>query len=127
MARDPLSVLIIDDSVGVCMAAAMMLEEDGYVAEMCHTFQDGMRLALDGDFRVILIDALLGMDSGVELAQELITHDVESKIILISGLADLARELAPYPELQSLPVLLKPFLRAELVACIRKVAGEAAA
>ena len=121
------AVLIVDDSEGVCMAAAMMLEEDGFVVRTCHTLKEGRRLALDGDFRVILIDVLLGMDSGVELAQELVESNIDAKIILSSGLSDLGDELAAFPDLQELPILLKPFGRADLLSCVRKVINEAAA
>jgi len=127
MTRDLPSVLIIDDSVGVCTATAMMLEDECETIEICHTYQEGLPLALSRNFRVILIDVLLGMDSGIKLAQELVDRKTASKLILTSGLDDLSNELSSYPDLAKISVLLKPFSRQDLLACIRKLIDEAAA
>jgi len=109
------------------MAASMMLEEEGYNVEMCHTYQDGFRQAQNGGFGIVVIDVHLGRQSGVELAHELLSNGLKTKFILTSGLEDLTKELASYPDLKQVSVLLKPFTRLDLLDSVRKAMNEAAA
>ncbi len=127
MARPSPSILVIDDSIGVCTAIAMMLERGGYLVAMAHTFQQGLSAAVEEKYDLLIIDVTLGRESGLELAVDIIRRKVSSKIILTSGLHDLSPYLEPYPSLERLPVLLKPFERQKLLDCVHKTLGEAAA
>ena len=127
MAHPSPTVLIIDDSVGVCTAVAMMLERGGYTVAVAYTYQQGLRAATDGNYSLLLIDVTLGRESGLDLAVEILRQNVRSKIILTSGLYDLTPYLEAYPTLINTPVLPKPFELQKLLDCVRETLGEAAA
>jgi len=120
-------VLIVDDSFGVSTAIAMMLEEDGFTVEIAEHYHRGLRLALNGQFQLLIIDVKLGTESGLDLAVEIMRNGIRCKIILVSGLVDLSTEFAEHPELKQTPVLLKPFGRELLLDCVHQTLNEAAA
>lgn len=126
MANVSPNVLVVDDSVGVCMAVAMMLEDDGYTVEMAHTYQRGLRAVLDGNFRLAIIDVSLGRESGFDLATQIVWSNIPCKIILASGWVDLSGEFAKHPELKGVRLLHKPFGREALLDCVRQVIDAAA-
>ncbi len=128
MASCPLpTVLIVDDSEGVCLALSMMLEKHGFRAHTAHTFDEGLRLANQQSFDVILVDANLGSDSGLTLGEQLLQSDPRRRLILMSGSIDIVREAERRPALSGLPVLEKPFTRQEMIEAIKKLVKNRAA
>ncbi|HVZ17247.1 MAG TPA: response regulator [Terriglobales bacterium] len=121
------SVLIVDDSLGVSTAVAMMLEEEGFVVETAHNYDHGLQAAMEGHFKLLIIDVNLGPDSGVRLAEEILQRHLACKVILTSGLLDLSAEFDRHPELNNVPVLMKPFGRNGLLECVHQTLNEAAA
>lgn len=89
-ACDPASVtlrcLIVDDNVGFLAAATMLLERQGLtVAGVASTSADALREATELHPDVILVDVVLGGESGFELARRLAAADDRSPtVILIS-------------------------------------------
>lgn len=118
------AILVVDDSSAVCAAVSMLLEDDGFLVETSESYSEALRIAQDQPFDLILIDAQLGLDSGLKLAQELLVRLPESKIVIMSG-ADLNLHYSS-ADVAQLPVLPKPFNREELLNCVRKVTERAA-
>jgi DNA-binding NarL/FixJ family response regulator len=88
-ACDPASVtlrcLIVDDNVGFLAAATMLLERQGLtVAGVASTSADALREATELHPDVILVDVVLGGESGFELARRLAAADRSPTVILIS-------------------------------------------
>ena len=127
MARPSPCVLIVDDSLGVSTAVAMMLEEEGFRVEMAHTYERALQTATDGYFDLLIIDVNLGPESGTVLAEEVLRRHLPCKMILTSGLLDLSGEFDSHPELKKIPVLMKPFGRKGLLDCVHQTLDEAAA
>jgi DNA-binding NtrC family response regulator len=123
MARSSVpTVLVVDDSDGVCAAVSMLLEEAGYAVESASGYTQALRSAAQNAFDLLIIDAQLGFESGIDLAGQVLSRRPESKIIIMSG-ADLHDSA---DGLLKLPILQKPFSRQELIECVQRVAEKAA-
>ncbi len=126
MTGDQPTVLIVDDSEGVCLTLSMMLEKSGYQTQCVHDLQEGLRLAHDGHYDVALVDRTLGHESGLQLAERLLQSSPGTRVVMMSGSVTLRGEMDRSPKLKHLPILVKPFTRQELLECMRNVLGRAA-
>jgi DNA-binding NtrC family response regulator len=120
------TVLIVDDSEGVCLALSMMLEKSGFRTQTAHGVEEGLRLADQQPHDVLLLDRCLGSDSGFILAEQVLRSNPTQRIVIMSGSVDMHVEMERHPALRHLPVLQKPFSRQELLDCIRAIIDKAA-
>src|SRR5882724_12498831 len=103
-----LGVLIVDDNWLFVEAARDRLEREGLrVVGVAVTSAEALRRAEELRPEVVLVDVMLGGESGFELARRLAAHhrDVRSAVILIStySAADFARPIAESPATGFLP------------------------
>jgi DNA-binding NtrC family response regulator len=126
MTGDQPTVLIVDDSEGVCLAVSMMLEKHGYKTQTAHDSNGALRLADRCHFNIILVDRILGRESGLDLAESLLMSAPQSRIIVMSGSVTIHAEMEAHPQLRRLALLPKPFTRQELLDCLRAVLDNAA-
>ena len=126
MTGDQPTVLIVDDSEGVCLALSMMLEKHGFQTQTVNNASDGLRLTRDQHFDVILLDRTLGRDSGLTMAEELLQFNPIARIIMMSGSVTVRGEMDKHPQISKLPLLLKPFSQHELLECLRAILDRAA-
>ena len=92
--------LIVDDSALFLEAAASVLRRDGVtVAGTAGTIEDALQRAHELRPDVILIDVMLGSESGFDLARRLAETGPEATLILISthDAADFAELIAATP------------------------------
>ena len=101
------SVLIVDDSRLFLEAARDLLEREGLrVVGVAATSAEALRQAEELRPEVVLVDIVLGNESGFELARRLAGHrDGGPAVILIStyAAADFARPIAESPAMGFLP------------------------
>ena len=104
-----LGVLIVDDNWLFAEAARDRLEREGLrVVGVAATSAEALRRAEELRPEVVLVDVMLGGESGFELARRLAAHhhrDVGPTVILIStySAADFARPIAESPAAGFLP------------------------
>ena len=80
--------LIVDDSVSFLETAARLLEREGLsVVGKAYTSDDALRRSRELQPDVILVDVMLGSESGIDLARRLTETDSGAAVILISTLA----------------------------------------
>jgi DNA-binding NtrC family response regulator len=120
------TVLIVDDSEGVCLTLSMMLEKHGYHAQAVHNSKEALSVINDARFDLVIIDRNLGRESGLILAETLKLSDPAARLVMISGSETVRSEIEHHPAIRNLPVLLKPFTRQELLECLRTVLQAAA-
>lgn len=104
----PLSCLIVDDSTGFLRAARLLLEREGLdVAGEATTAAEGHKLARALQPDIVLIDIVLGTDSGFELAQRMADDPLTAgaTVVLISthSAADFAELIEASPAAGFLP------------------------
>jgi two-component system, NarL family, nitrate/nitrite response regulator NarL len=118
----PVRALLVDDNESFLTAASGLLEDEGLtVVGMASTGAEAHALAAQLAPDVILLDILLGGESGFDLARTLVTeHNPTPAVILISthAEADFADLIASSPALGFLP-------KSELSADpIRRILGD---
>jgi CheY-like chemotaxis protein len=101
-------VLIVDDNVSFLGAAQVLLEREGLsVAGVASNTADALRLAAELRPDVVLVDIMLGRESGFALARRLVEDGGggECAVILISthAQADFAELIAESPAAGFLP------------------------
>ena len=86
----PLRCLIVDDNASFLEAAAHILQREGLtVVGAASSIADALRQARELRPDVILVDIMLGQESGFDLARRLAEADVgEPSVILISTHAE---------------------------------------
>ena len=112
----PLRYLIVDDNASFLHTAASLLEQQGVaVVGLASAIDDALRLARELDPDVVLVDIMLGHESGFDLARRLAEMSPGGPtVILISthaeaDFADLIAEspaagFVPKPELSAYAV-----------------------
>ncbi len=70
-------ILIIDDDIELAGLFKEYLEQDGFAVEMTHQGQSGLRLALSGDYQLVILDIMLPDIKGTEILSRI---RIESRI-----------------------------------------------
>jgi DNA-binding NarL/FixJ family response regulator len=94
--------LIVDDNASFLEAAATLLEREGLtVAGAASTADDALRRIRELRPDVVLVDIMLGSESGLDLARRLADDGCPAKVILVSTHpeADFADLIAETPAL----------------------------
>jgi DNA-binding NarL/FixJ family response regulator len=103
----PLRCLIVDDNANFLEAAASLLQREGVtVAGVASSVADALREARESRPDVILVDIMLGPESGFDLARRLAETDSDRPaVILISthAEADFADLIAEAPAAGFMP------------------------
>ena len=92
--------LIVDDNAAFLQAASSLLAGEGLTVVGCaSTIAEALALAGDLDPDVILVDIVLGPESGFELVRRLAAAETRATVILVSthSEADFAELIAEAP------------------------------
>ncbi len=81
------SILIIDDYEMTRNIVEMFLVREGHEVDVTGTAKDGLEMAIQNHYSIILLDLNLPDESGLELAKQLRQHDAlkNTKIIIFTG------------------------------------------
>jgi len=112
-------VLLVDDDVELCSSLRRLLAMEGFGVQAVHDADSGIRQALDGDFRLIILDVMLpGGDGRGALRKIRLVSEIP--IIMLTARGDEADRIAGL-EGGADDYLPKPFNARELVARMRAV------
>ncbi|WP_167859683.1 response regulator [Paenibacillus cymbidii] len=119
-------LLIVDDESRVCerMKELLPWAEFGIDAvETAHNGEQAWELARTGSIDLVLTDIRMPIMSGLELAERMHIHRLETKVIVMSAYTDFtyAQEAIRYGVKG---YLLKPVAKADLAELVRSVADE---
>lgn len=78
-------ILIIDDEKAIRRTIREILEFEKYVVDEAEDGQQGLDMALKGNYNVILSDIKMPKLDGTELLTKLMAHGTESSLIMMSG------------------------------------------
>lgn len=120
--KDPETVtriLLVDDDVELGTMLGEYLEGEGFEIANAYNGKDGLRMALDGGFSVVLLDIMMPGIGGIEVLRELRTKSRVPVIMLTAKGDDVDRVVGL--ELGADDYIPKPYYPRELVARIRAV------
>lgn len=107
-------ILIIEDETTIAQLEQDYFQLNGFSVDLCHTGDEGLQLALNEDYNLIIIDLLLpGMD-GFELCRR-IREAKEVPILIVSAKKEEIDKIRAF-NLGADDFITKPFSPSELVA-----------
>ncbi|RZO50018.1 MAG: response regulator [Sandaracinaceae bacterium] len=119
------TILLVEDQLGVRRAARRILRRAGYqVFEAAHA-EDALALATayPGRLDVLLTDVVMPGMSGPQLAEKILEHRPDTKVLYMSGYAEDVDEVRAAIE-RGQTFLPKPFTPERLLTRLREALGE---
>ena len=113
-------VLIVEDEVKTASFLRRGLTENGYVVDVAHNGEDGLHLALTGDYELIILDVMLPERSGWSLIAEMRRQGRETPTLFLTA-RDAVEDRIKGLELGADDYLVKPFAFSELLARVRTI------
>ena len=120
------NILIIDDEVKTATYLKKGLEENGFVADIATNGHDGLGLAIDRFYDLIILDVMLPGIDGWQILRSLREKNVRSAVLMLTA-RDAVSDRVKGLELGADDYLVKPFSFYELLARVRNVLRHAAA
>lgn len=113
-----MKVLVVDDEVRIADAIKQGLELDGYAVDVEHDGEDGYNAARADEYDVIILDVMMPVMNGFEVAKKL-RQDGDKTPILILTAKDQSRDVVNGLDSGADDYLAKPFSFEVLGARIR--------
>ena len=114
-------ILIVEDDVRTSAYLEKGLRECGHVVDLAANGDDGLHLALSGDYDVIVLDRMLPNRDGLSLLKMLRADANETPVLLLSALAEVDDRVDGL-RAGGDDYLVKPFAFSELLARIEAIA-----
>jgi two-component system OmpR family response regulator len=114
-------VLLIEDDRETTAYVARGLREQGHVVDLAATGRDGLFLATDGGYDVLIVDRMLPGLDGISLVKALRGTGVKAPVLFLTALAGVGDRVRGL-EAGGDDYLVKPFAFAELLARINALA-----
>jgi two-component system copper resistance phosphate regulon response regulator CusR len=115
-----LRALIIEDEIKTAQYLKKGLSEHGFVVDVSHRGEDGLHLALTGDYSFIILDVMLPDQDGWSIIAELRKMGMQTPVLFLTA-RDTLQDRVKGLELGGDDYLVKPFAFSELLARIRTV------
>ncbi len=114
-----MKLLMIDDDTGLCELLGEYLSAQGFSVQTAHDGQQGLELALQNDYALILLDVMLPSIDGFEVLKQLRQSKLTPVIMLTAKGEDFDRIFGL--ELGADDYIPKPFNHRELLARVKAI------
>jgi DNA-binding response OmpR family regulator len=111
-------ILIVEDEARIRSFLERAFEAEGFGVDGAEDGEEGLRLALAGDYALVILDLLLPGRDGLQLLHELHRQRPEIPVLILSARSDLATKLRGF-EFGAVDYVAKPFSLDELLARAR--------
>jgi DNA-binding response OmpR family regulator len=111
-------ILVIEDEPRIRAFLGRALEAEGFSVDGADNGVDGLRLALEHPYDLIVLDLLLPRIDGLSVLRGLTSRCPEVPVVIVSARSDLATKLRGF-RLGARDYVAKPFASDELVARVR--------
>jgi two-component system cell cycle response regulator CtrA len=113
-------VLVVEDDVVTAARIEIVLEEENFVCDLAHRGAIGIEYAKLHAYDIILLDLMLPDMEGYEVLQKLREAQVDTPVLILSGLSELDNKIKGLT-FGADDFVTKPFEHRELVARIRAI------
>jgi two-component system response regulator RegA len=117
-------LLLVDDDVTYCEVLAAALQKRGYAVRIAGDVPTAISLARAAAPEFALIDLRMPGPSGLELIQELLALDCNTRIVVLTGYASIATAVEAI-KLGAVHYLSKPATMDEILAAFARTEGDA--
>ena len=114
----PMRILVIDDEEKTARFLKRGLGEAGFVVDVAGNGEDGLQLALELDFDLLILDVMLPRLDGWQVLTRLRAANRDTQVLLLTA-RDAVHERVHGLELGADDYLVKPFAFSELLARVR--------
>jgi DNA-binding response OmpR family regulator len=111
-------ILVVEDEARIRAFLARALKSEGFTVDGVADGEEGMRLALTGNYELLILDLVLPGRDGFEVLSEIHSQQPSLPILVVSARNDLATKLRGF-ELGAVDFVGKPFSLEELIARTR--------
>jgi two-component system, OmpR family, response regulator len=122
--QTPMRLLIIEDDRDAADYLVKAFREVGHVADWSADGEDGLALALEGTYDVLIVDRMLPRRDGLSVISALRAKDIEAPVLILSALGqvdDRVKGLRAGGD----DYLTKPYAYSELLARVEALARRA--
>jgi len=84
--RKSMRVLVIEDDRDAVEYLVKAFKEVGHVADRAYDGEEGLALALDGEYDVLIVDRMLPKRDGLSVIGELREKNIETPVLILSAL-----------------------------------------
>lgn len=113
-----MKVLVVDDEVRIAQAIKQGLEQDGYAVDLAHDGEDGYNSACADDYDAIVLDVMIPVMNGFEVAKKLREDGYGTPILMLTA-KDQSQDVVEGLDSGADDYLAKPFSFEVLTARIR--------
>jgi DNA-binding response OmpR family regulator len=111
-------ILLVDDERRILNFVARGLRAQGYVVDAASDAAEGLRMAIDNGYDLVILDLLMPGLDGVSVLRGLLRRKPAQSVIILSALGDAMTKVRCL-ELGAQDYLAKPFSLDELIARVR--------
>ena len=111
-------ILVVEDERGIAEFLSRALESEGFAATVARDGDEAERLALSGDFDLVLLDVMLPRRGGLEVLRTIRTELPELPVIMLTALGQ-KHDVVDGLDLGADDYITKPFDLDELLARVR--------
>lgn len=111
-------ILIVEDEIGIANFLKQGLEEESFAVDVAHAGNEGMMLALSGEYDLLILDWMLPEKSGIEICTQFRKEFKETPVIFLTA-KDTVQETIFGLQVGANDYIKKPFHFEELLQRIR--------
>ncbi len=112
-------ILIIDDEDIIGKACEMILTEEGFLCNHCSSGKDGLKMALQSSYDVLLLDIKLKDINGMDILKEIKRKKPELYIVVITGYSTVENAVKAM-KLGANDYLSKPFSDDDIISAVEE-------
>ncbi len=113
-----MKILVVEDERKTAAYLKRGLSEAGLVVDVAATGDDGLRLASEGGYDLVILDVMLPGRDGLSVLQQLRRSGMQTPVLFLTA-RDSVRDRVGGLELGADDYLVKPFAFSELLARVR--------
>ncbi len=113
-----MKLLLVEDEIGIMQFLQQGLEEEGYEVQTANNGKDGLELALNNNFDIILLDWMLPKLTGLEICKSFREKNTQTPIIFLTA-KDTVQETVEGLQAGANDYIKKPFSFDELLERIK--------
>ncbi len=111
-------ILVVEDEKKVASFVKRGLEEENYAVDVAYDGEDGLHLAENNPYDLLVLDIMLPKKDGLEVIRELRDKEISTPILCLTA-KDKVEDVVAGLDTGSDDYLTKPFAFAELLARVR--------
>ncbi|ESA33765.1 response regulator with -like receiver domain protein and winged-helix dna-binding domain protein [Leptolyngbya sp. Heron Island J] len=111
-------ILLVDDEVELTEPLSRVLQREGYNVKIAHDGETGYKLAVDGEFDLLILDWMMPGLSGLEMCRKLREHHLTTPVLFLTA-KDTLDDRVEGLDAGADDYLVKPFELRELLARVR--------